>query len=92
MTSDDLDQAASVGVSDPEWGEVVKAVVVPVSEEVAGQALSEQLFEHCRRELPTFKVPRSLDFVDEIPRSDAGKILRRWLRDAYVDIAGSPPR
>ena len=84
--------AAAVGVPDPEWGEVVKAVVVPVSEGVAGEVLAEQILEHCRRELPTFKVPRSVDFVDEIPRSDAGKILRRRLRDAYVDPAGSPPR
>ncbi len=91
VTWNDLDHAASVGLSTAWWVERSPdrlAIISPHGD----CSLAEKILEHCCRELPTFKLPRSLDFVDEIPRSDAGKILRRWLRDAYVDAAGSPPR
>ena len=48
-----------------------------------GDALAEEILAHCGRELPTYKTPRSVDFVEEIPRSEAGKIVRRELRDRY---------
>ena len=91
MTWDDLDQAARVGLNTAGWAERAPdrlAIISPHGD----RSFAEKILEHCRRELPTFKVPRSLDFVDEIPRSDAGKILRRRLRDAYVDVVGSPSR
>jgi long-chain acyl-CoA synthetase len=74
---------AAVGAPDPEWGEVVKAVVALQPEATPGDALAGEILAHCRRALPTYKVPRRVDFVDEIPRSEAGKILRRELRDRY---------
>ncbi|MGI9589788.1 MAG: AMP-binding protein, partial [Myxococcota bacterium] len=81
---------AAVGVPDAEWGEVVRAVVALESDASAGEALAADILAHCRAVLPTFKTPRGVDFVDEIPRSEAGKILRRELRDRYRTRGKSP--
>jgi fatty-acyl-CoA synthase len=68
--------AAVLGVPDERWGEVGFALVV-ASREVS----EEQLLEHCGQRLARFKVPRAIRFVDEIPRSPTGKLLKRELRD-----------
>ncbi|TCD48135.1 AMP-binding protein [Chlorobium sp. N1] len=65
------------GVPDPRQGEAVKAWVV--LEEGAGLAL-EELRAHCRRELAAYKVPRFLECVASLPKSQVGKVLRRQLR------------
>jgi acyl-coenzyme A synthetase/AMP-(fatty) acid ligase len=74
---------AAVGVPDPEWGEVVKAVIAPEANAAPSEALAAEILGWCRQQLATYKAPRSVDFVAEIPRSEAGKILRRELRDRY---------
>jgi len=43
--------------------------------------------EHCRQRLARFKCPRNVEFVDELPRQDNGKIYKRLLRDRYRDVA-----
>ena len=61
-------------------GESVKAVVVLNK----GMTVTEEeLIEHCRSHLAHFKKPRSVDFVQEIPKNPYGKILRRVLREKY---------
>jgi long-chain acyl-CoA synthetase len=74
---------ATIGVPDDEWGESVKAVVELVEGVVGSAELAEELMEFCRDRLAHFKCPRSVDFVDELPREDTGKIFKRKLREQY---------
>jgi long-chain acyl-CoA synthetase len=81
--------AGTIGVPDPEWGEVVKAVIELQPGYDPGEALAAELLEHCRSRLAHFKCPRSIDFVEELPRQDNGKLYRQVLRERYGQPAGS---
>ena len=71
---------AVIGVPDEQWGERVHAVVVLKS----GQhATSEEIREHCKTLIGGYKCPRSVEFVDGLPTTGAGKVLKRKLREAY---------
>jgi acyl-CoA synthetase (AMP-forming)/AMP-acid ligase II len=74
---------AVLGVPDAEMGEAVKAVVVPVDPGAAGPALAASLLDFCRAELASYKCPRSVDFVGELPREPNGKLYKRRLRERY---------
>jgi acyl-CoA synthetase (AMP-forming)/AMP-acid ligase II len=75
--------AATIGVPDDEWGEVVKAVVQLAEGVVATDALAAELVDFTRAHLAHFKCPRTIDFMDQLPREDTGKIFKRKLRDHY---------
>jgi long-chain acyl-CoA synthetase len=71
-------EACTIGVNDPYRGETVKAYVVLN----AGQTLTEQeVITFCKENLAAYKVPRIIEFIDDLPKSAVGKILRRELRD-----------
>jgi len=74
--------AAVIGVPDRRWGESVHAVVVPRTAAAAGDALREELLAWCRGRLAGYKCPRSMAFVDALPLSAAGKVLKTVLRAA----------
>jgi len=74
---------AVIGVPDDEMGEAVKAVVQPVDGAAAGPELAAALLDHCRAELATYKCPKTVDFVDELPRDPNGKLYKRLLRESY---------
>ncbi|GAA3138819.1 acyl-CoA synthetase [Planomonospora alba] len=74
---------AVIGVPDEEMGEQVKAVVEPVSMELAGPGLEAELIAYCRSRLAAYKCPKSVDFRPELPRHPTGKLYKRLLRDEY---------
>ena len=74
---------ACVGVPHEDLGEQVKAVVQLVAGESPSQALEQELIDFCQPHLAKQKWPRSVDFVAQLARSEAGKVYRRQLRDSY---------
>jgi acyl-CoA synthetase (AMP-forming)/AMP-acid ligase II len=74
---------AVIGVPNVEYGEEVKAVVLPVTTPDDPAALEAELVAWCRERLSSGKCPRSVDFVDSLPRNDMGKLVKRSLRERY---------
>jgi acyl-CoA synthetase (AMP-forming)/AMP-acid ligase II len=78
-----VDDVAVIGVPNEEMGEEVKAVVIPAPAATPGPELERELIEYCRAGIAHYKCPRSVDFVEELPRTETGKMAKRVLRERY---------
>ncbi|MDQ5984577.1 MAG: Long-chain-fatty-acid--CoA ligase [Syntrophus sp. SKADARSKE-3] len=77
-----VQEVAVIGLPDPKWVEKVAAIIVPK----AGQTITEEeIIAHCRKELAGFKCPKKVIFVDQLPKTPTGKILKREMRVLYKD-------
>ncbi len=79
-----IDDVAVVGVPDEEMGEVVRAVVRPAAGVDAGDELGQEIIDFVRARIAHYKAPRAVDFVDELPRTETGKLVKREIRDRYL--------
>jgi long-chain acyl-CoA synthetase len=75
--------SATIGIPNDEWGEEVKSVVELAAGTEPSRDLEAELIEFVRNRLAHFKCPKTIDFVETLPRQDNGKIYRRLLRDQY---------
>jgi len=73
-------EAVVFGIPDETWGESVKAVISLRKDETA---TDEEIIAFCKAHLASYKKPKSVDFIDEIPKTAVGKISRKILRDPY---------
>ncbi|MCS5680412.1 MAG: long-chain-fatty-acid--CoA ligase [Acidimicrobiales bacterium] len=80
MAHEGIADVAVIGIPDDKWGEVGKALVIPVPD---GGVTAEEILAFARERLAGFKCPKTVDFVEAIPRNPSGKIIKRELRDPY---------
>lgn len=78
-------EVGAIGVPDEKSGEVVKAIVVRDDDSLSAEALQA----YCREEITAYKVPKYIEFVDELPKTNVGKILRRELRQMFGEAKSS---
>jgi len=76
-----VQEACAIGVPHPTWGEQVKAFVVLAKGERATQ---KEMIDHCKQKLATYKLPTQVEFIDELPKTNVGKVLRKDLRAAEI--------
>ncbi|MGW6156520.1 acyl-CoA synthetase [Streptomyces sp. NPDC055144] len=83
LTHPAVADAAAFGIPHDDWGEEVKAVVELTEGHVAGDALAAEILAHCERQLAGYKRPKTVDFIETMPRDPNGKLYKRRLRDPY---------
>ena len=80
ITHPAVQEVSVIGIPDDQWGEAVKAVVVLKS---GANAAAEEIISFCKHCGLSFRAPKSVDFVDEIPRNPYGKVDKKNLRRVY---------
>jgi acyl-CoA synthetase (AMP-forming)/AMP-acid ligase II len=80
VTHPKVKEVAVIGVPDEKWGEAVKAVVVPNK---GAQVTEQEIIDYCRDHMASFKKPKTVDVVEDLPRNPYGKILKTVLREPF---------
>lgn len=83
LTHPAVADAAAFGIPHADWGEEVKAVVEPADGHEAGDALAAAILDHCEQHLAAYKRPKTVDFIEVMPRDPNGKLYKRRLREPY---------
>ncbi len=83
ITLPEVADVAVIGVPNEDFGEEVKAIVQPQSPELGASLSEQQIIDFCREHLSNIKCPRSVEFVQELPRTETGKLLKRVLKAQY---------
>jgi long-chain acyl-CoA synthetase len=83
ITHPKIADVAVFGIPHDDWGEEVKAVVEPVDASAGGPELEAEILEWSRDKLAKYKTPKTIDFIEEMPRDPNGKLYKRKLRDPY---------
>lgn len=78
-----ISEVAVIGVPDETWGECLKAIIVLKNNNQDVASIAQNILEFSKSKLANFKVPKSIDFVEQLPRNPTGKVLRRILREPY---------
>jgi long-chain acyl-CoA synthetase len=76
-----------IGMPDPKSTEKVVAYVVKKDDAVS----AEKIIQHCKNSITNYKVPKEVYFIDELPKSNVGKILRRKIKEAHMEKMGIKP-
>ena len=74
-------EAAIIGIPDKEWGEIVKAVIVLKEGE---KVTEDDIIKYCRGKIANYKIPKSIDFLDNLPKLGSGKISKKLLKEKYT--------
>ncbi|HEX6873122.1 MAG TPA: acyl-CoA synthetase, partial [Micromonosporaceae bacterium] len=80
-------EAAVIGLADPVWGESVTAVVVLRDGVEGSDQVAADIVSHCRERLAGYKKPKQVVFVEELPKTVSGKVLKRDLRERLDGLA-----
>jgi len=80
------------GVPDPDWGESIVATVQLRPGVAPNEETRAALVAFCRERLASYKCPRRWEFREDLPRTEAGKLYKQQLRDAFIETEGEPSR
>jgi len=84
LTHPKISDVGVIGIPDPEWGESIVAIVQLKSGFTASEGLNAELLQFCKQHLASYKCPRRWDYRTELPRTEAGKLYKRKIRDEYL--------